>query len=671
MKKILIVCLTAAIITLLMPSGGMVSLEATPGEVWDEATLVAPFDIPISRSATQISEEKQKVQQSLRPAFTLDTLNYRRLLTQMSAALEASGIAPAQRDTAVSLAKRAYETGIISLGEANSYFDRAIFIHYGGSQALHTEHSSRFGTPQQTIEFIAERSALSPDIIAPYIAVNLTYDERLTNAIRDKAFADVSTTEGVVRRGETVITRGQVVDQPMMRTLASLRSELETRLGEGSSQYAVTIGRLIIILTIFLLNYLFFTRFAVNYFGGGIREMAFVMTTYLIIVSLVAICANIGISAYIVPLPIVAIYLLTFFNMRVAIFGNATIALLCAMFVKQPFDFFVINFISGMMAIYVMRHFYHRGKLMRALGAILLTQIVVFSGLILMREGSLSAIGYRGFIWFAVSGLLFLGFYQMLYLVERLFSFVSDITLLELCDTNQPLLMQLAQSAPGTFQHSVQVANLAESAAKEIGANPLLARTGAMYHDIGKMENPFYFVENLSGTFNPHDDCSIDQSVDIIKAHISDGMNIARKNKLPASVMEFIERHHGESLIYYFYNKAKKERGDDEVREADFRYPGPLPVSKEVSICMMADAVEAASRSLPSYDKEPLEALVDSVVDVQIRSGQFAASQLTFEEIRRVKDVLKAKLNNIYHGRIAYPVRTVPSEGDIPAEGAF
>lgn len=643
---------------LMMPNGGMVSLDATPGQIWDQATLVAPFDIPIARSQIKINEERARVQQTVSPVFALDSISSSHKIAQLRSALTAAEVDAAQRDSAILIAQRIYSAGIISLGEANSYHDRSILIHYTGSQALHTEHSSRFSTPQQAIDQIVTTTALSPEIITPHIAVNLTYDERLTAAIRDKAHTEVSTTEGVVRRGETVITRGQIVDLPMMRTLASLRTELETRLGDGTSQYAVAIGRLMIILTVFLLNYLFFTRFAVNYFGGASREMAFVMTTYLIIVGLVALCAQSGvISAYVVPLPIVAIYLLTFFNMRVAIFGNATIALLGAMFVKAPFDFFLINFLSGMMAIYVMRHFYHRGKLMRALGAILLTQIIVYSALTLMREGSFAALGYRGIIWFAVSGLLFLGFYQMLYLVERLFGFVSDITLLELCDTNQPLLMQLAHNAPGTFQHSVQVANLAQSAAKEIGANPLLARTGAMYHDIGKMGNPFYFVENLSGTFNPHNDCTIEQSVAIIKAHIAEGVAIARKHKLPSSVVEFIERHHGESLIYYFFNKAQKERGDKEVAEAEFSYPGPLPVSKEVSICMMADAVEAASRSLPSYDKEPLEALVDSVVDVQIRGGQFAMSQLTFEEIRQVKDVFKSILNNIYHGRIAYPAR--------------
>lgn len=658
MKKIILVFLTAVVITLLMPDGGMVSLEATPGKVWNEATLVAPFDIPIARSASQINEERSKVQHTLRPVFAIDTTKVALKLSQMRSALETAQTAPTQRDSALSIARSIFEAGIISVGEANSYNDRAILVHPTTSQTLRSEHSSRFHTPQRAVEIICSRTALSPEIITPYLTINLTYDERLTSALRDKAFADISTTEGVVRRGETVITRGQIVDQPMMRTLSSLRTELESRLGEGTSTYAVSIGRLLIVLTIFLLNYLFFTRFAVNYFGGRIREMAFVMTTYLLIVSLVAICVHTGlVSAYVVPLPIVAIYLLTFFNMRVAIFGNATIALLCALFVKQPFDFFVVSFLSGMMAIYVMRHFYHRGKLMRALGAILLTQIIVYSCLVVMREGSFAAIGYRGFAWFAISGLLFLGFYQMLYLVERMFGFVSDLTLLELCDTNQPLLMQLAQNAPGTFQHSVQVANLAESAAKEIGANPLLARTGAMYHDVGKMENPFYFAENLSGTFNPHDDCTIEESVAIIKAHISDGLTVARKHKLPASVVEFIERHHGESLIYFFFNKAKKTRGQENVTEAEFSYPGPLPASKEVSICMMADAVEAASRSLASYEKEPLEALVDSVVDVQIRSGQFAASQLTFEEIRRIKDTFKAILNNIYHGRIAYPVR--------------
>lgn len=461
----------------------------------------------------------------------------------------------------------------------------------------------------------------------------------------------------MVRAGDVVVTTGQLIDQQTFQILRSLRDQIEQQIGYDSRFWVVSLGRFAVVLVILLVNYLFYKRFAGLYFGDGYRHWLFLAGLYLLMTSLTAVAIRLpGVSPYVVPLPIVAIYLMTYCNMRVAIFGNISVALLGALFVGFPFEYFFINFMAGMIAIFMMQHHYHRTNLLQAVGAILATQIVTFICFAILFTGTFTAISFSSLLWFVFSALLLLGFYQAVYLIERVFGFVSDITLLELCDTNQPLLLELAEKAPGTFQHSVQVANLAEAAAKEVGANPLLARTGAMYHDIGKMENPFCFVENLSGVFNPHEDITPIESAQIILRHVTDGVAIARRNAIPNQVVEFITGHHGTSLIYFFY--ARQQAQDSEFSDRElFCYPGPRPVSREVAICMMADAIEAASRSLKSYDSEQLEELVDKVIDIQIQDKQFSDSELSFREVEQIKALFKTKLNTIYHGRITYPER--------------
>lgn len=656
MKQIGLLIVVAAAIALMIPHRGAVSMIANNGQVWDEESVIAPFDIPISKSGKEIEAERQQVRHTIRPVFDMDSTVGGAKIAQMADFLSTTDATKAQIDTAVGSLRRVYTSGVISASEADSYSGSVVMVNLGDNR-LRPMHVTSLYTPTTAVMAVNRACGIDKELLQNFVATNMTYDELLSAALRGEAMDNVSTTRGVIRAGEVVVARGQVIDAPTRLRLTSLTAQYEQRLTEGSSVYNVFFGRFLIVLILLFINYLYFTKFTAHYFENSMRKMMFVMLLYLIFSGMVALTTHFGFfSPYIVPLPVLAIYLLTFFNMRVAILGNITAALICSLFVRMPFDFFVINFIGGMVAIFMMRHFYHRGNLMRSIGAIFASQIVLYTCFVLLSEGSFAAVGFGPVIWFLVSGFLAMGFYQAIYLFERLFGFVSDVTLLELCDTNQPLLMQLAQNAPGTFQHSVQVANLAESAAKDIGANPLLARTGALYHDIGKMERPFYFVENTTGKFNPHDDCTAAQSVQILKYHITDGVTIARRNKLPAGVVDFIESHHGTSLIYYFWSKACEQSGE-KIAESDFRYQGPRPVGREVSICMMADAVEAASRSLPSYDKEPLEALVDSVIDIQIRDGQFDNSALSFQEIARIKELFKAKLNNIYHGRIAYPVR--------------
>ncbi len=641
-----------------MPDLGLVNLKPSLSQKWTEESVIAPFNVPILKSEAELTQERRKLQQLNKPVFRFAPTVASAQLLDVTTVLKDMGTVDSAKVAEISrVIAEIYAKGVISAQEVQKYDKRAILIAEENSDVLVTHYIGTYYTPQSAMDRVFSHAhTIDSAILAPYIVPNVLYDMHLSEQALKNTLSEISTTTGVIRAGEPVVTKGQIVDEATLRAVYSYNSEVESRLGQSSAEYLLFIARFIIVLTVLLVNYLFFTRFAVHYLDKDNRAELFVLLLYVLTAMLLGLVSHLGLAnAYIVPIPIVVIYMLTFFNMRVAILGNISISLICAMFVSLPFEYTVINLLSGLVTIFVMRHFYKRGMVIRALGSMVVTQLVLYVCFAMLRAGTLATSDYYTLLWIVFGGVIFLGLYQLLYLVERLFGLVSDVSLLELCDTNHPLLLNLAQNAPGTFQHSVQVANLAESVAKELGGNPLLARTGALYHDVGKLENPFYFVENLSGNFNPHNDLNPLQSATIIKKHVSDGIAIGHKHGLPQIVLDFIAQHHGTSLIYYFYEKARTQ--DNDVSMSEFMYDGPKPTSREVSICMMADAIEAASRSLPSYEKEPLAELVDSIVDQQIQGGQFEKSQLTFEEISRAKEVFKTKLNNIYHGRIAYPTR--------------
>ncbi|MEG1414234.1 MAG: HDIG domain-containing protein [Mucinivorans sp.] len=656
MKKTLLFIMAAVVISLLIPQRIAAPFSIYMGQVWYADAVVAPFDIAIEKSAFQIENERKEVNSNFIPIFRLDSTQSVKKIAAFETLLSGNILlTDNQKAMAVDTLRAIYRTGVMANKDHNGLQDK--FLRRLSGSLIEPVHSRDVYSVNGACQALSQAvDNVSPQIASNFITENLTYDERLSGQMRQEALRSIATVSGVVHKGEQIVARDEVITPEKFNVLSSMISQSQNRQQGQGNPYMVMLAQFFIISMLLGLNYLYFTHFATYYFGRGVRELSFVVALYELMAVLLSIVARLdGVSPYVVPLPVVAIFCLAFFNMRVAILANLSVAFIGAMFVRQPFDFFAVTLITGMVAILMMRHNYHRGSLMRAVGVILLANLVSYTCFALLREGGFANIPYINYLWITVSLFLLLGFYQAIYFLERLFGFVSNITLLELCDTNQPLLLDLAHNAPGTFQHSVQVANLAESAAKEIGANALLCRTGALYHDIGKMSNPYYFVENLTGVFNPHNDCTPAQSAEIVRTHVTDGVATARKYKLPPRVVEFITSHHGTSTIYFFWKAAQKE--NPAVKEEDFQYPGPLPISREVSICMMADAVEAASRSLASYDKEPLDRLVEDVINNQVASGQMMASELSFQDIAKVKLVFKTKLTNIYHGRIAYPVR--------------
>jgi hypothetical protein len=351
----------------------------------------------------------------------------------------------------------------------------------------------------------------------------------------------------------------------------------------------------------------------------------------------------------------VPIIIKTFYDSRLALFIHIITVLLVGFFAPNGFEFIFLNFIAGIVAIFSLTNIYRRGKLFLTAALVFLTYSFVYFGLAITQEGNFTNIELHNFIYFAINGGFVLLAYPLIYIFEKAFGFLSDLTLMELSDTNSKLLRLLAEKAPGTFQHSIQVANLAEEAIYKIGGNALLVRTGALYHDIGKMANPAYFVENQRAGFNPHEMHEYDESANIIISHVKDGVELAKKHSLPEPLIDFIRTHHGTTRVQYFYRSYMNKFPDKEVDSKKFTYPGPKPYSKETAALMMADSVEAASRSLPDISEEKINNLVDSIINHQMQDGQFDNANITFKDIATIKGIFKQKLANIYHARIEYP----------------
>jgi putative nucleotidyltransferase with HDIG domain len=360
-------------------------------------------------------------------------------------------------------------------------------------------------------------------------------------------------------------------------------------------------------------------------------------------------------NIYLMPFCILPIIIRAFYDTRVALFVHLVTVLIISFMAPNRFEFAFIELLGGMVAIFSIVNMRNRSQIFLSAGLIFLTYSVAYVGITIIQEGGSDVITSLDFAWFAVSGLLTLFSYPLIFIFEKIFGLTSDVSLLELSDTNGKLLRELASRAPGTFQHSLQVANLAEEAIYTIGGNSLLVRTGALYHDIGKMEMPVFFIENQASGINPHEELSFDESAAIIISHVIKGIEIAKKHNLPEQIIDFIRTHHGTTITGYFYRSFKNAFPDEQIDESKFHYPGPIPFSKETAVLMMADSVEAASRSLKKYDAESIDNLVEKIIDTQIEQNQFANADITFKDINILKKIFKKKLMNVYHVRVEYP----------------
>jgi cyclic-di-AMP phosphodiesterase PgpH len=683
------------IVVAIFPGEGKFKYEYRKGQPWMHKDLIAPFNFAIYKMNDELEQEKKEALKDFAPIFIrdnktgnlhiekfkkdysikwqswiteYDSLKRQNLLTKTLIYNKDSVRSYFQ--TTIQLFDYIYQSGIIENEEMTENSDSLPDIIRIINNKIATEtNSNSVYTAKSAYSYLIQnlynkagnnRSNNNLEFITSmqlnkYLIPNLIYDSQTTTKAKIELLEELSTTKGIVIEGERIISRGEMVDLDKLRKIESLKKEFITSSDNAANQTIRLLGHLIIVFFGFTIVFLFLKRFR-EYVLESRRKTIFILflMVFFQLITFLVYNADI-ISIYIIPFIIVPILITTFYETRLALFIHLVIILLAGFYVPNSFEFIFIQFFAGMIAIIGLKKLQKRSQFFKATLLSVLSYFVLYFGFAANQGGDLRGIEWINFAWFAGNGILVLLSLPMVYIFEKLFNFVSDITLLELSDSNQKLLRELAEKAPGTFQHSIQVANLAEEVVREIGGDTLLVRTGALYHDIGKLSNPQYYTENQVSGMNPHNDYKLIESAAIIISHVNFGHEMAKKEGIPSSIIDFIITHHGTTKAEYFYRLYKKEFPEDTSSDSLFTYPGPKPSSKEMAVLMMSDAIEAASRSLKQFDKQSLNNLVDNIIDYQIKEKQFDEAPISFAEINVAKRIIKNKLHNIYHARIEYP----------------
>ena len=487
-----------------------------------------------------------------------------------------------------------------------------------------------------------------------YIEPNLAYDRTRSETELNDLLSGISPASGMVLSGQKVIDRGEIVDEYDYRVLSSFEREMQRRQASDAELTSTFAGQVLFVSILVILFTAYLTLFRKDYFEKPRSTlMLYVMITlFPVLVSMMM--AHSVFNVYIIPFAMVPIFVRVFMDSRTAFVTHVTMVLICAAVVKYQYEFIIVQLVSGMMAIYSLRELSRRAQVFRTALMVALASSIVYFALQLMQENDVTKLDAGMYYYFVINGVFLLLAYPLMYLIEKTFGFISDVTLFELSNTNKGLLRRLSEVAPGTFQHSITVGNLAAEIANKIGANSLLVRTGALYHDIGKMVSPAFFTENQVG-LNPHERMTYKESAQIIISHVYEGVKEAEKANLPNVIRDFILTHHGKGMAKYFYIKYCNDHPDEKVDEEEFSYPGPNPFTREQALLMMADTVEAASRSLSSYTEESISELVERLIDQQVAAGYFKECPITFRDIGQAKLVLIERLKSIYHTCVQYP----------------
>jgi hypothetical protein len=651
----------------LFPKGGQFKYEFQKGKPWQYPTLYAPFDFSILKSNEDLEREKQEIINFQKKYYratpeVFDQVK-RSYQTQFSNFFNLPASNPNYKvlyDYGYEILNEIYKVGVFPVAYDHKGSSFVYLIKQNQESTFTVDQFSRIEDLRSKVVSMAIDSLYKASIDQYYnlffeiVQPNISLDEKFTNNSLASALGDVSASRGIVVLNAIVISKGEVVEGEKFQTLLSLKNEYSSKLWSDANYYWIIFGYSILIGLTFLALFLFLSNYRPAVFDNN-KKMTFIFLNVVGMIALTTIMVNYEVNfLYAVPICILPLILKTFFDSRLGLFAHVITILTLGFVVPNSFEFVFLQIIAGIVTIQSVTQLQNRANLFITVGRIVFVYLIGYIAFTIIHEGGVSEIELTIIGLFFLNGLLTLFAQPLIYLCEKIFGLVSDVSLLELSDTNSPLLKELSDRAPGTFHHSLQVANLAETAANEIGANSLLVRVGALYHDIGKMNAPTYFSENQASRLSPHEELSPAESAKIIIDHVTNGIVIAKKNKLPERIIDFIRTHHGTSKVYYFYKKAEEISGETPDTKL-YSYPGPRPFSKETAILMMSDAVEAASKSLkePSIDK--IQNFVESIVDKQVEEKQFNDCNITLAEIETVKKVLSKKLINIYHLRVAYP----------------
>lgn len=647
LTKVLAMLVTSALIPLMFPSDGRGEhYDYAEGSIWRNDDLVAPFDFGVQKTQGEIDQETASALADLTLYYHLDPAAHGKAVERLnSLARTRAGLdLRALRRSVDSI----YAVGYLEIpADMPDYEGHTLVVLDGNVGSEHT--AAEYVSPMDVTSALLRDSILEPSIV---------YDANRTQLEMDSRVSQLITSAGVVKQGERIIAKGETVTAERARIIQSLELENDKLFRENYHPWGRYTGQLMLCIIAFIALYMFLKNTRHPILEDN-RKVIFVMVLVLLMSALTALVSSQSPDwVLIVPLCIVPIMMRVFFDMRVALYVHVTTIIILANMVPNPFEFIFYQLIAGMMSIVTVRNFENRSKFFLVSGAIFLSYSLIYTFGVLSQESTLEGITAGRYLVFFLNALLTLLAYPLIYLFERAFGMTTNLTLMELSSTNTPALRELSRHAPGTFQHAMQVANISEDLINEIGGNALLAKVGALYHDIGKVSAPLFFTENQNGGFNPHDELDNAESAAIIIQHVRTGLELAKKYHLPAQVQDFIRTHHGTTMTGYFYAKQLNEHPDEPINPSDFQYPGPTPFSRETAVVMIVDSVEAACKSLKSHDSEAINQLVDRIVDSKISQHQLQNCNLTFGDITRVKAMLKSKMLSIYHARISYPVVT-------------
>ncbi len=679
--------LTLIIILFLFPRQAKFKYEFTKGKPWLHESIIAPFDFSILKSENELNQEIEIVESQHLPIY-----NYSELIFEINAEefvnnfelkwAEEQGIkkdvkftfknlfknkrklANTQKNNLVSFGynylKEIYSKGIIQLNN-NSNIQESSDVLLKSELIAERRSIDDFYTVNSVANKINLISKLSDEeyeflvpLLLSAIEQNILFDQLATDALLKSELSNISPTKGLIVSGQVIINKGELVDSEKYQVLLSLKQKYEGAMWDRSSYLLVLFGQFLLVGISLLMLWLFLRQYR-NRILKSTTQISMILLLVVIMVFSSSIVLSLAVDwIYFIPFCISPIILKAFFDNRVALFVHLITILIIGFIMPNGFEFVFLQLIAGIISILTVLKMYKRVQLFMSVIKVIGAYLLVYIALSITHDASFSGIEGVNLLQFTISGALTIFAYPIVFLFEKIFSLVSDVSLLELTDTNSPLLRRLSDEAPGTFQHSLQVANLAEMGALEVGANALLVRAGAIYHDIGKLNNPMYFIENQSSSMNPHDDIEFEESSEIIINHVKDGVEIAKENNLPDELIDFIRTHHGTTTVEYFYKQYIANFPDEEVDHKRFVYPGPKPFSKETAILMMADTAEASARSIKNPTTENIDNLIESVINKQLKGDQFTDADITLREITQLKKLFKKKLVNIHHARVEY-----------------
>ncbi|MEN0003770.1 MAG: HDIG domain-containing metalloprotein [Bacteroidota bacterium] len=682
--RLLLVLGVIAFISFLFPNHIRFKYDFEKGQRWNYDDLEAPFDFAIRKTEETLAEERQKLDQEFSPFYEVDptvvktqTTAFEEGFAQQIDMVKQSG---QFRDVLLNPNKykaygqqfllRIYDRGVINLQESHSDKSEQFVVNLVNGNSTRQATLEYLLTARSAQELLRDSLPYSrlaePEFLYPLlenaIQPNIQFNASLTQKELERVLANVSTSQGMVRKGELIVPKGGIVTGNIYQKLISFRDQYREEVTADRSDIGVFAGYFILTSLIVGVFMFYLYLFAKPIFQRSMK-LIFILMWLVVYSYLVFVVEKADVlSAYMIPFCIVPIVIKTFYNERLALFTHIVVVLIASFLSSLGYEFTFLQILAGIVVLLSDVDTRDWSRFFRSMLYIFLTYALAYFGLSLIEEGKISTIDWSVYTWIFLNVFLTLLAYPLIPLLERFFGFTSSISLVELSDMNRPLLRQLSLKAPGTFQHSLQVANMAEVAARRINADPLLVKVAALYHDIGKTQNPNYFIENQSGK-NPHEELTFLESAKIIIGHVTEGVKMAKKQRLPAVLVKFIETHHGTTRAEYFYRSYLKEHPEKEIDESLFRYPGPKPNTKEETILMLADSIEAACKSLKNPTGQELDAFIDKIIAGKITQGQLDDSQMSFQELEYCKEEFKGIMRSVHHVRIEYPEeKTAPKE---------